>query len=421
MQASHTSHHQSLICCSGMWSEEDVEWVLDGTSRLGWLVLKKFSSTYRPSEVMAAFSVLSKADFDEVRRLHFLLSDEIEAFLEIHVPNFLKAVPSSTSISVEEIRGLPRSRVDWQRTASRRPQLGNDPARFVTRPLEKTNKSSAAALVAYLLDRCIGLWILELKSPVPELARERFETHLRLARRYQATLKAIGVVAPRRLSGADVRQLRRANRPDVLASVLLFDLLVSVVENASENLFRNLLRRSLFAPERHDDLFEVWALLTLVGNHMESGWDLQDARLVGGYRTPKKPRFTLQRGADVAEIYFQTIPSEMSVKSQYKNIFSDYDLGAALRRPDITVKVTTALGSHRYLIEVKRTRDPGYITDSVYKTLGYISDFAHTVGPSTPFAYLLVWDGVEPVANAAHDGPVRIVTAAGFKTLSLPY
>lgn len=400
-----------------MWSDDDLEWVLDGTSRLGWLVLKKFSSTYRPSEVMAAFSALSQAEFDEVRRLHFLLSDEIGAFIEVHVPTFLKAVPSSTSIAVEEVRGIPRSRVDWQKTVSRRPQVGNDPARFVTRPLERTKKSSAATLVAYLLARCIDLWVVELKSLVPEVARERFEAHLRLARRYQTTLKAIGVVAPRRLSGSDVRQLRRANRPDILASVLLFDLLVSVVENASENLFRNLLRRSLFAPERHDDLFEVWAMLTLVGNHLEAGWILKDARLIGGYRTPKKPRFTLQRGSDVAEIYFQTIPSEMSSKSQYKSIFADYDLGAAIRRPDLTVKVTTSLGSYRYLVEVKRTKDAGYITDSVYKTLGYISDFAHTIGPSTPFAYILVWGGVTPVAGAAHDGPIRIITAAEFTGL----
>jgi hypothetical protein len=38
-----------------MWTEEEYEEVLAGVSQLGWLVLKRFSTSYRPSEVLAVF------------------------------------------------------------------------------------------------------------------------------------------------------------------------------------------------------------------------------------------------------------------------------------------------------------------------------------------------------------------------------
>jgi hypothetical protein len=69
-----------------MWTEEEYEEVLAGVSQLGWLVLKRFSTSYRPSEVLAAFSSLSDQEFNLLRRLHFGLSDAVDAFLEVHVP-----------------------------------------------------------------------------------------------------------------------------------------------------------------------------------------------------------------------------------------------------------------------------------------------------------------------------------------------
>jgi hypothetical protein len=73
------------------------------------------------------------------------------------------------------------------------------------------------------------------------------------------------------------------------------------------------------------------------------------------------------------------------------------------------------------IIEVKRTRDQGYILDSVYKTLGYLSDFKDTVGPNTPMAILVVWDGIVRDKGSGFNTPVLIVTAAQLPLMSLPY
>jgi hypothetical protein len=61
----------------------------------------------------------------------------------------------------------------------------------------------------------------------------------------------------------------------------------------------------------------------------------------------------------------------MAKSSVYKEIFSEYDLTASIRRPDITALLSGTENNQTIIIEVKRTSDKGYITDSVYKTLGY--------------------------------------------------
>jgi hypothetical protein len=404
-----------------MWTEEEYGEVLNGVSQLGWLVLKRFSTSYRPSEVLAAFSSLSDQEFNLLRRLHFGLSDAVDTFLDVHVPAFLRNIPSTTEHTLEERRGSPRGRVDWTRTFARRAQLGDDPTRFVTRPTERTSDSGAGRLVGLMLARVAAnaTWLTQ--RSIPELARERLEVSGATASRHLAVLRSRGVRIPNSISLREIGPLRRARRPDVSAAVLLFDLHVGLIEQANENLLRALLRDRQMAPENCDDLFEVWALLTLVERHLNEGWQITDAQLIGAETGPRRPRFTLAKMGDTVSIYYQIVPTAMAKSSVYKDIFNEYDLSASVRRPDITASLSSADVNQTIIIEVKRTSDKGYITDSVYKTLGYLSDFRSTIGPDTPQALLLVWKGIEPVAARSPTSPIHILTAQEYSSMSLPY
>jgi hypothetical protein len=207
----------------------------------------------------------------------------------------------------------------------------------------------------------------------------------------------------------------------VSAAVLLFDLYVGLIEQANENLLRALLRERQMVPENCDDLFEVWALLTLVERHLNEGWQITDAQLIGAEAGPRRPRFTLTKMEDTVSIYYQIVPNTMAKSSVYKEIFSEYDLTASIRRPDITASLSGTENNQTIIIEVKRTSDKGYITDSVYKTLGYLSDFKSTVGPDAPQALLLVWKGIEPVTARSPTSPIHILTAQEYSNMSLPY
>lgn len=405
-----------------MWTNEEFEQVLDGVSRLGWLVLKRFSAAYRPSDVLAAFACLPKREFETLRRLNFALSDEMAGFLGEHVPHFLRTTPSTTQHMVEDRSGPPRGRIDWMRTYAKRSQSGSDPTRFVTRAIERTSDTTAARLFSFLLGRIVenGEWLE--KRQIPDVARTQLLNNIDTARRNAAALRGRGVRPSGRLTAREVGPLRKSRRPDVLAAVRLYDLYVNVVELANENLLRNLLRQKQLAPEDLDDLFEVWTLLVLVEVHLREGWDLREALLIGGEASPKRPKFTLEKDGATVELFYQTIPAEMGKSSAYKSIFSEYDLDASMRRPDVTVRVTWPTGQvQRFIVEVKRTRDQRYILDSVYKALGYISDFKDTIGPDSPLAMLVVWDGITRTKISSSPVPVQIVTASELPGLSLPY
>jgi hypothetical protein len=61
-------------------------------------------------------------------------------------------------------------------------------------------------------------------------------------------------------------------------------------------------------------------------------------------------------------------------------------------------------------VEVKRTRDPQYIADSIYKVLGYLADFeAVFAGQEGPRALLLLWEG--PGACLSRPAPEALVLA----------
>ena len=273
-----------------------------------------------------------------------------------------------------------------------------------------------------MLDRIVtnGEWLE--KRQIPDVARMHLLKNIDIATRNAAALRGRGVRPSNRLSAREIGPLRKSRRPDILAAVRLYDLYVNVVELANENLLRNLLRERQLAPEDLDDLFEVWTLLVLVEIHLRDGWELREALLIGGDASPKRPKFTLEKDGATAELFYQTIPMEMGKASAYKSIFSEYDLDASIRRPDVTVRVTWPTGQvQRLIVEVKRSRDQRYILDSVYKTLGYISDFKDTIGPDSPLALLVVWDGITRIAKSSVPVPIQIVTASELPGLSLPY
>lgn len=403
------------------WSAEDHATVLNGVSRLGWLVLKRFSAAYRPSEVLAAFASLSSREFELLRRLRFGTSSNVRDFIQEHCPTFLRALPTTTEHVLEDQNGSPRGRVDWPKTYSRRGQLGGDSSRFVTRPIERTNDSAAGRLVALVLRKIAENNEKLSRTELPELVRASLAADADTARKLLATLKARGVRLPASLTSRDVAPFRKSRREDVVQAVLLYDLHVNLIENANENLLRNLLREEQLAPENHDDLFEIWVLLTFVELHLSEGWEISEAHLIGSDGTPRRPKFTLTKGETVVELFYQILPTEMASSSIYKSVFQEYEFDASVRRPDITVKVSHPDGESRFIIEVKRTRDPAYITESVYKTLGYIADFKNSLGPDAPLAVLVVWEGIKPKGEILPVTPIRIFTAEQFRNMSITY
>jgi hypothetical protein len=172
----------------------------------------------------------------------------------------------------------------------------------------------------------------------------------------------------------------------------VYDHYCRLVEHPTLSALVDALRQRVLAPLDDDALYELWALLGAATVFDEAGWMLDVAGLVGQAAVP----FTYRAlgGGTVARVRFGHTPAHWRRASRYCTVFDHYGLAGAVRRPDLIVELQRGQRRRHLLVEVKRTRDPQYIADSIYKVLGYLADFeAVFAGQEGPRALLLLWDG----------------------------
>jgi len=155
------------------------------------------------------------------------------------------------------------------------------------------------------------------------------------------------------------------------------------------------LRQRVLIPLDDDALYELWALLGAATVLDELGYVLEVANLIGRHSAPFSYR--APHGRALVRLRFGHTPAHWRRDSRYRAIFERYGLAGATRRPDLIVEMRQGRGrqTRHLLVEVKRTRNPGYIADSIYKVLGYLADFAAVfANQQETQGLLLLWDGV---------------------------
>jgi hypothetical protein len=157
----------------------------------------------------------------------------------------------------------------------------------------------------------------------------------------------------------------------------------------------DLLRVNWLSPEGTDDLFELYAL-TLVLDILERDFNL-GTPIEFGLAIPGRSHVALfedGRSGRVRVFFDQSPHTVLGVRSRYREVVDAHKgaLGAA-RRPDVIV-ARYVTGTDRpivMLFEVKESRDTGYMSDSIYKAMGYAFDYLSLweVGPSCPKVVLI--------------------------------
>jgi hypothetical protein len=214
---------------------------------------------------------------------------------------------------------------------------------------------------------------------------------------------------------ADLAACRRSPRAAVRLLAHAYARYRDLVEQPTVTALLEALRQRVLAPLDDDTLYEVWALLGATAALDGAGWRLEAAELIGRHATPFAYRSP--DGRATARLRFGHTPQHWRRQSRYRAVFERYSLAGATRRPDLIVDIRE--GQHRryLLVEVKRTRDPGYIADSVYKVLGYLADFEAAFGAQRGTrGLLLLWDGVTPPSSTAPLSSADLNSAATFAT-----
>jgi len=374
-------------------------------SRLGWLYVSRLTQDRRPEELVDLLARLSSRDLTYLRNLRFLASKEVSELLKIG-PSLLRKLPQSTRqtrVLAREARG----RIDWPGTMRERLSRGGDSTILqVTRGDRHTDVAENRVLAYILLAIARAGEALQRRSDVAVLGLE--------AARLLGNSALSGVPRASVLTGADRQALRLSRLPEFREEV-------SAVLALHDGLFadditqlRHFLGERIWLPAEPDKLFELWALFALVESLEAEDWLISDLRLIGG-EAGSAPAFRLRRGEATLSVAYQAIPQAFLRGSRYRELLSLYDISGSARRPDILVTAHGPLGDRHMFVEVKLTDNRDYIVESIYKALGYLSDFeASLINSPSPQGVLVVWSGVsDQKFHTEH--PVAIITAGTIR------
>jgi len=177
-----------------------------------------------------------------------------------------------------------------------------------------------------------------------------------------------------------------------------------------------LLAATYLVPLSHDSLFELFVLTKAIQAAESEGWRTVRLRAIGAQRVPV---FQLVRQGATCDFYYQHTPDALKESSEYISMFRDTGIPTTVRRPDIVVRMKRGQGTWIGLIEVKRTTSPSYISDGIYKCLGYLRDFKVIDAQTGPKAALVVWGGVNATFRVPSD--VVVLTANGLASHLQPF
>lgn len=366
-------------------------------------------------------SFLSKLERDDDIRLLAdtvdLLSGTYLDFIEGDLPRVLDTLAKEDlrrdEIVGPALKGNPR----WDRTFLGRMSGSLRPGQYVSRTAHRSYELPENSLLRWLIDDLAG---------AVEFVRRRSKgnpPHDTLQRIGAGCAKANshhwfgGLRRPRRLDPAMLSAARLRRRSEYSRAAALAESRSRFDPTTADERWHSilmLLSVGWLEPVDVDDLFELYCLVLVLdvltvelglGEPEEYGLVLAGRGHVAKFRPP----------SGTLSVHFdQGAAPILGIASRYSAVVRAHaGINGNPRRPDILLVWTPAEGSRRtLLVEMKKSTDGGYLSDSIYKVFGYLYDFAAAWNETgrEPTALLLVPEGVAPEAGVTMT-EVAIATA----------
>ena len=399
-----------------LWSKEVFAFVYDRASA-------EWNESSRPSlaveEVLSAFSRAPESVQHLACIAHLLGTGAFSQFAEAHLSKDPIAISKERIKTLDESAGLHGS-IDWPRTILRRQSTSNAAA-FVTRRLDTSyNSSENRVLSAYL--GAVTRAIDEHQTRGGVLP----PTTVEYASWAVAAKKSVYL---RDISGAPLRdyELRRARRHRFSIYREAERLLIEIESLKDEKRLKELMMEGWLLPKSDDALFETLILvrtLKVLFKEISTG-DAKCAKL-WPLALGRQEMAAFSGPGTMAKVYYDrsphTIASHFKLASyKQSQMLRWYDgMESAIRRPDILIEIHREGKSPRWLlVEAKNTSgDSQYARDSIYKVIGYLSDFADLWPTDAPKlkSILAIRNGVQCLdLAAALQEPIVIASIDSFE------
>ncbi len=372
-----------------------------------YLQLYLFKGKGFPENGVSKLFDLKENELNTLKSVHFLLSSQLNDFIEV-LPQLMRNLSHSTSREKIISKGVIRGKIDWNKTFKTRYSQGyNDSSLFVCTPPSKSYDLCENQLLKFLLKKIVYLFentlsfidieVNESDNWHEEVKLKYFKVKKTLKNVYFNEISDVNLIKPKTLRKAFMHRNQFYKK---LAN--LYKLYDDLFISNDLGVLKSIVETQLLKPASDDTLYELYTFFNLVDS-------LEVEEL--GLLMPKNDYAVLGYYDDCeVKIYYQEVPKDDFSYSKYKEIFENYDINVNLRRPDILIEFN---GSYR-IVEVKRTSNPNYIRDSVYKVLGYLNDFNQAEFSKNTPGVIVVWDGINTVSENAFSNEILILNKNEF-------
>lgn len=343
---------------------------------------------------------LSDEELHLLKVVHFLLSPAVREFIK-ELPSLMRNLSHSTQKEVVECRGIIKGRIDWNLTYKEKFCQGyNDPSLFICKPANKVYDLPENQLLKFMLWKIRNLTeSINLEIPDDIFVPEKWDSWTEIiisryfqVKRFSRILHSRDISMPRFIQPKTLQKTKNHRNKSYHKLAACYQLYEDLFLIKKESAIRELIEKQIFEPLNDDKLFEVYVLFKVL-EVLDEG----RGKLELGLLKPGLNYTACHRGVEKdIYVFYQQVPEKFHENSKNKDIFENYDLNVSLRRPDIILKVEKDGETSYIIIEVKRTDDRNYIVDSVYKVLGYLSDFEECFKEmKSPQGVLAVWDNIK--------------------------
>jgi len=355
----------------------------------------------------------TSADVELLGAVVDLITGGYPTFAEKTLQKILDAL-SNEVLSLEQVvgpamRGNPR----WDRTLIARLSGALSPVQYVSRTSHRSFELPENQLLVWLVH--------DLRKAVTEIERRVGSSGLhpaliRVREGCEAALRHHwfgDLTIPLRPTGAMMAAASRHRRPEYRIAAKLAQRRIEIETPDDQARWYNilaLLAVNWLEPVSDDDLFELYVLvltLDLLAEEVGLGEPVEYGLVTRG-----RGYVALFQKEDLTvRVFFDQTPSAiLKLKPRYAGVVNAHrGLTGGQRRPDIMLVSNVGNDQRIVLIEMKKSSDGRYLSDSVYKVFGYLYDFGHQIADKLR-AVLVVPTGV---AHHGTESLPAVVVASG--------
>lgn len=320
---------------------------------------------------------LEEEDLPFLKAFHFLNSDKVKKVVE-NLPHLVRNLAHSTQKETEIIRGNIRGRIDWSSTIKERYSQGfNDKSLFVCTPPLKYYDLEENQLLKFLLKKIIVLYrdyfnFISVDNFDIEKIGDREDWYTIVHDNFQMAKLTLRKVYFNNISDAKItsKHLRKCMKSrnqlyhHVAEAYVLYENLFKL-EN--HEILKNLIEKTIIKTTNPHKLYEIYVFFKLI-----SRLPIKKYKLL--FENNNYSVISQKSGLKI-KIYYQHTPDNLDSISEYNKILNNYEIAFKRRAPDIIIEFQKDNKTYYRIIEVKNSKKPKYVRDSVYKVMGYYKDF----------------------------------------------